>query len=66
MHFRPREAGMIDGRSAVELWDHDRHVATIYAQRAGVHIVYQTGFGPGELAVEVQQPYGVIVPAIAA
>lgn len=59
MYIKP--AAPIDGTSAVELWDGDRHAATIYAQRAGLHIVCEPGYETGPLAVEVQQPTGLQV-----
>lgn len=60
MNFAPSKT--IAGRSAINLVDPDGHlVATIYAQREGVHIVCQPGYAPEDLAVEVQQPTGVFV-----
>ena len=59
MHLRP-SSGTIDGRSAIELWDGDRHAATIYAQRAGLHIVCEDGYTPA-LATEPQKPLGVLI-----
>jgi hypothetical protein len=51
-------------RSAIDLQDDDgRPVATLYAQRAGLHIVCAPGYeidGAG-IAVEVQEPTGLDV-----
>ena len=66
MTFRPREAAMMDGRSAVELWDGERHAATIYAGRAGIRIEFEPGYEAGELEVGVRQGSGVLVPVVEA
>ncbi len=59
MYIKPAQP--VDGTSAVELWDGNRKAATIYAQRAGVHIICEPGYEPGQLAVEVQRPTGVLI-----
>jgi hypothetical protein len=57
MYIKP--SNPVPGSSAVELWDDERHAATIYAQRGGIHIICESGYEPGHLAVEVQKPTGV-------
>jgi hypothetical protein len=59
MYFKPPSASTIQGRTAIEVWDAERHVATIYGQRGGLHLVCEPGFEPVDLAIEPQQPYGV-------
>lgn len=58
MEFRP--ATTTDGRSAIDLWDGASHVATVYAQREGLHIVCDPPYVPEDLALEVQLPAGVV------
>lgn len=59
MEFRPSTT--TPGRSAIELWDGPDHVATIYAQRAGLHVVCNPPYAPEDLAIEVQLPAGLVV-----
>jgi len=61
MHFRPETTNTIEGRTAIELWDGDRRAATVYAQRAGLHIVFDPPYGvaPRSIAIEVQEPTGI-------
>jgi len=61
MEFRPSHT--IDGRTAIELWDGPHRVATIYAQRAGLHIVFDPPYEPDQhtTAIEVQQPIGFLL-----
>lgn len=58
-HFRP--SSTIDGRSAIDLWKGAELVATIYAQRGGVHLVCAQGFATGALTVEIAEPHGVVI-----
>ncbi len=62
MHFRPRPDATTGGRSAIDLHaDDGRHVATIYAQPHGLHVICEPGYEPADLAVEAQQPAGVYI-----
>jgi hypothetical protein len=57
MEFRPTTT--TPGRSAIELWNGPDHVATIYAQREGLHIVCAAGYVPADLALDVHASAGV-------
>ena len=61
MTFRP--SNTIDGRTAIELWEEGRQVATIYAHRAGLHIVFSEPYYPDPhgLYVEAQDPAGLMI-----
>jgi hypothetical protein len=47
--------------SAIELWDGPDHVATIYAQRGGLHIVCSPPYVPSDLEIAEHPPAGLAV-----
>lgn len=61
MHFRPHTP--IEGSSAVELWDGEQHVATIYAQSAGVLLTCEHPAHEA-LAVAIDPPHGHVAISI--
>lgn len=64
MTFRaPAAAGMLDRTNTVELWDGDRHAATIHAQASGVHLICEPGYEPDQhgMVIEIGRSAGVSV-----
>jgi hypothetical protein len=56
LHFRPDKT--IGGRSAIDVYDNERHAATIYVTRSGLHVACESGYAPGKLTIE-RHPDGV-------
>ena len=56
MFLKPANNRLIPGRSAVEIWDGMRHVATVYAQQTCLQIVCESGAGIGEITVQTHEP----------
>jgi len=64
MTFRPpAAAGPTDPTNTIELWDGERHAATIRATRTGLHLECGPGYEPDAhgMVIEVHRPFGVIV-----
>ena len=52
MDFRPAKS--VNGSSAIELWDGNQQIATIYAQALGVVVTTEGPWQPGPLAIDVR------------
>jgi hypothetical protein len=59
MTFHPVSPADRDGYTAVEVWERDRQVATIYAMESGLNVITTPDYEPSDVDMQTRAPMGV-------